>query len=121
VRIGVEEAVLQHHLDVHLDDGGDEDLQRQLSGGQALVQAVDAGAFDILEDQHTAPSERSHHLGHDDSGLRREIAPQDFRVAGLFPKVELARDPLRELGDDGCDRAGMVVGEQQIDQKQNAK
>ena len=61
------------------------------------VQAVDPGAFHVLEHQHAAPGERGHHLGHHDPRLGREVAPQDLGVACLLPEIQLARDPLGEL------------------------
>ena len=54
-------------------------------------------------------------------GLGREVPPQGRGVAGLLPEVELVRDPLGELAHDRGDRAGVMVGEQQVEQKEDAE
>ena len=43
VRVGVHEAVLEHHLEIHLDQRAHERVETQVAGGQPLVQPVHAG------------------------------------------------------------------------------
>ena len=120
MRIGVKEAVLQHHLDVDLGDEPEQIGQHHPAAGDAILQPIDAGALDVLQDDHSPPGQLGDDLGNDHARIRGEVAPQGLRIARLLPEIELTPDALGELAHDRRDRAGMVVGKQEVQNEEAA-
>ena len=97
MRVGVEHAVLEHHLDVRVHHRLDHASEVDLAGGDPFLQPVDPGALDVLEDQHPPGDQLGDDFGHHHARLVLEVAAEGGRVARLLAEVELVADPLGEL------------------------
>ena len=96
MRVGVEGAVAEHHLQPY--------LRHQVRQPAALgriqrrkIGVAERGALDPLQRQHPLAGERPVDLGDHDGGRLGEHAPEHLGVPGLDPVVELARDGAGEL------------------------
>ena len=119
MRVGVKDAVLQHHLDVHLGQRRHQRVEPQLARREPLLQPVDPGALDVLQHQHPPPHQVGHDLRHHHLRLGGEVPLQRGRVAGLLAEVQLVGDPLGELAHDRGDRADLMAGKEQVQEEED--
>ena len=110
VRVGVEQSIHQHHLDVELleplhDGGGPKPAV-----GLARVEDVDPNPFDELHRQHVPCRKRGDRFRNPDPGIPGEVGPHQPEVLGLDRKIHFVADPPAEFLDDGRDRPGVNIG-----------
>jgi len=115
VRVGMEKAVQQDHLEHGI---GTDPCQGSLvqPGRADGVQIHGVDAFDVIQDADPLPHVLPVHSRNDDSGVGPEVRSQPVGVAALVDEIELAVDRKPELAHDFAGAQVIELGKLEFDQ-----
>ena len=121
VRIGVEEALHQHHPQVGLHEVLHHPREGDRPRRELLVQPVHLGAMDELRHQHPPARERVDHPRGAHPRVGGEDLAEALGVPRLFPQIRLLADPALELAEDGREGPDVVVREEDVQEEEDAE